>query len=55
MRDKNFLFSMDIFEKLIISTGWNSLDDWIKFWEEKLLLFNFKKNFDNKFNEDWLW
>ena len=55
MRDNNFLFSMDIFEKLIISTGWNSLDDWIKFWEEKLLLLNLKKNLNNKFNEDWLW
>ena len=32
MKDLNINFPFDKFEKLIIDIGWESLDDWINFW-----------------------
>ena len=55
MRELEINFPIKKFEKLIIDIGWESLDDWFKFWhnqQNKLLIDQFwKKNV----NEDWIW
>ena len=35
MKDLVIQFPVDKFEKLIIDIGWESLDDWISFWDDK--------------------
>ena len=39
MKDANINFPLDKFEKLIIDIGWESLDDWFKFWNNKKIFF----------------
>ena len=46
---------MDKFEKLIIDIGWNSLDDWINFWDNKKNILSIDKFWDNNVNDDWIW
>ena len=55
--NKSFLeFPLDIFEELIIEIGWESLDEWLNFWDKKdKLIFDIYKLSDNKFKEDWIW
>ena len=55
MRELEINFPIKKFEKLIIDIGWESLDDWFKFWHDqqnKLLIDQFWKN---NVNEDWIW
>ena len=35
MKDLDINFPLDKFEKLIIDIGWESLDDWFNFWNNK--------------------
>jgi len=55
--NKSFLeFPLDIFEELIKEIGWESLEEWLFFWEKKdKFLFDLYKLTDNKFKEDWIW
>tara|TARA_Y100000589_G_C27193381_1_gene645726 strand:- start:1933 stop:2904 length:972 start_codon:yes stop_codon:yes gene_type:complete len=60
---KNFLmnktsvdFPLDQFEKLVIKIGWESFEEWSRFWNERQEVFQIAKTFyGNKFKEDWLW
>ncbi len=52
---KNLNFPLDKFEKLIIDIGWESLDDWIKFWHDQKNIFIIDKFWNNKVNDDWIW
>ena len=54
MEPKNIQFPIDDFEKLIINIGWDSLDEWLTFWDidnNKIL----KNEILEYFNEDWIW
>ena len=39
MKDLDINFPLDNFEKLIIDIGWESLDDWFNFWNNKETFF----------------
>ena len=55
MKDLNFNFPLDKFEKLIIDIGWDSLDEWINFWNNKKNILSINEFWDNKVNDDWIW
>ncbi len=55
MNDLNFNFPIDKFEKLILDIGWQSLDDWIKFWSNQENIFSTENFCNNKVNDDWIW
>ena len=55
MKDLNINFSLDKFEKLIIDIGWESLDDWFNFWNNKKNILSIDQFWDNKVNDDWIW
>ena len=55
MKDLNINFQLDKFEKLIIDIGWESLDDWIIFWNSKKDILSIDQFWNNKVNDDWIW
>ena len=55
MKDLNLKFSLDKFEKLIIDIGWESLDDWFNYWNNKKNIFSLDKFWNNNVNDDWIW
>ena len=55
MKDLNIKFPLDKFEKLIIDIGWESLDDWINFWNNKKNILSIDQFWDNKVKDDWIW
>ena len=55
MKDLNINFPIDKFEKLIIDIGWESLDDWINFWNNKKNILSIDQFWNNKVNDDWIW
>ena len=55
MKDLNIKFSLDKFEKLIIDIGWESLDDWFNYWNNKKNIFSLDKFWNNNVNDDWIW
>jgi D-glycerate 3-kinase len=55
MNDLNIKFPIDKFEKLIIDIGWDSLDDWINFWDNQKSILSIDKFWKNKVNDDWIW
>ncbi len=55
MKDINIKFPLDKFEKLIIDIGWESLDDWINFWNNQKNSFSIHQFWNNKVNDDWIW
>ena len=55
MNDLKINFPIDKFEKLIIDIGWESLDDWIKFWNNKKNILSIGQFWKNKVNDDWIW
>ena len=54
MKDLNINFPIDNFEKLVIDIGWESLDDWINFWNNQKNILSIDQ-FWNKVNDDWIW
>ena len=48
-------FPLDKFEKLIIDIGWESLDDWFNFWNNKKNVLSINQFWNNKVNDDWIW
>ena len=55
MKDLNINFPLDKFEKLIIDIGWESLDDWINFWDNQKNILSINQFWNNKVNDDWIW
>ncbi len=55
MKDLDIYFPLDKFEELIKHIGWDQIDEWFKFWNDKkdmLLLDDF---WEHNVNEDWIW
>ena len=48
-------FPLDKFEKLIIDIGWESLDDWLNFWNSRKNILSIDQFWNNKVNDDWIW
>jgi len=48
-------FPLDKFEKLIIDLGWDSLDDWFNFWNDKKNMLSINQYWNNNVNDDWIW
>ena len=55
MKDLDFNFPLDSFEKLIIDIGWESLDDWLNFWNNHKNILSIDQYWNNNVNEDWIW
>ena len=55
MKDLNINFPLDKFENLIIDIGWESLDDWINFWNDQNKILSIDQFWNNKVNDDWIW
>ena len=56
MKNIDFKFPLDNFEELLINIGWQSIDDWIKFWDQYEELFSISSEFyGEKYKKDWFW
>jgi len=55
LKELNFDFPLDKFEELIIKIGWESLTDWINYWDEKKEILEINKFWDKNAHEDWIW
>ncbi len=55
MKDLDINFPLDKFEKLIVDIGWESLDDWFNFWNNKKNILLIDQYWNNKVNDDWIW
>ncbi len=55
MRDLDINFPIDKFEDLIIDIGWESLDDWFNFWNNKRNILSIDQYWNKKVNDDWIW
>ncbi len=55
MKYSNINFPVDKFEKLIIKIGFDSLEDWISFWNNKKDLLLINEYWDDDVTEDWIW
>ena len=55
MKDLDINFPLDRFEKLIIDIGWESLNEWFGFWNNKKNIHPIHKYWNNKVNDDWIW
>jgi len=55
MKDLDINFPLEIFEKLIIDIGWESLDNWFNFWNNKKNILSIDQHWSNKVNDDWIW
>ena len=55
MRDLNINFPLEYFEKLIIDIGWESLDEWLNFWNNQKNILSIDEYWNNKVNDDWIW
>ena len=55
MKDLDINFPLDKFENLIINIGWESLDDWFQFWNNKKNIFSIDHYWNNNVNDDWIW
>ena len=55
MNDLNINFPLDKFEKLIFDIGWESMDDWINFWNNQKNILSIDQFWSNKVNDDWIW
>ncbi len=55
MKVSNINFPLDKFEKLIIKIGWDSLQDWISFWNIKKDRLLINEYWDDNVKEDWIW
>ena len=55
MKELDINFPIDKFEKLIIDIGWESLDDWVNFWNNKTNILAIDQFWNNKVNDGWIW
>ena len=55
MKVFNIELQEDKFEKLIINIGWNSLEDWIDFWDNQKIYHLIDEFRNNGIKDDWIW
>ena len=55
MKNLDINFPLDKFENLIIDIGWDSLDSWFNFWNNKKNILSIDQYWTNKVNDDWIW
>jgi len=55
VKDLDTNFPLDKFEKLIIDIGWESLDNWFDFWNNKKNILSINQYWNEKVNDDWIW
>ena len=55
MKDIDFNFPVEKFEKLIIDIGWDSLDNWFKYWNNKKDILTINQFWNYKVKDDWIW
>jgi len=55
VKDLDINFPLDKFNKLIIDIGWESIDDWINFWNNKKNILSIDHFWNSKVNDDWIW
>ena len=55
VRNSNFNFPVDKFEKLIKNIGWENLEDWITFWMKKEDILSINKFWNASVSNDWIW
>ena len=55
MKGLNTEFPLDKFEELITQIGWETLDEWFKFWDSKKDILSIEKFWNESVNEDWIW
>ena len=55
MKDLDINFPLDKFEKLIIDIGWESLNDWFNFWNNKKNILSIDQYWNKKVSDDWIW
>ena len=55
MKELDINFPIDKFEKLIVDIGWESLDDWVNFWNNKTNILAIDQFWNNKVNDGWIW
>ena len=55
MKDLSINFPLDEFQKLIIDIGWESMDDWINFWNDQKDILSIDQFWSKKVNDDWIW
>ena len=55
MKNLDIKFPLDKFEKLILDIGWESLDDWLNFWNNQKNILTIDQFWKNKVNDDWIW
>jgi len=55
VKDLDINFPLDKFNKLIIDIGWESIDDWINFWNNKKNILSIDQFWNSKVNDDWIW
>ena len=55
MKDLNIDFPLDKFENLITYIGWETLDEWVDFWNTKKEILSIDKFWNHSVNEDWIW
>ena len=54
MKDLEIKFPLGQFEKLLIDIGWESMDDWFSFWDDKNIL-SIDQFWNKSVSEDWIW
>ena len=55
MKDLDINFPVSKFEKLIIDIGWESLDDWINFWNNQKNILSIDQFWKINVKNDWIW
>ena len=55
MNSLNIEFPLEEFEKLIFQIGWETSDEWFKFWNSKKEILAIDKFWDDSVNDDWIW
>ena len=55
MQDLNIEFPLDDFEELINHIGWDTSEEWFRFWDSKKELLAINKFWDANVSEDWIW
>ena len=55
MKELGINFPLDEFQKLIRDIGWESIDDWIDFWNDQRDILSINQFWNNKVNDDWIW
>ena len=55
MKDLEIKFPLGQFEKLLIDIGWESMDDWFSFWDDKKNILSIDQFWNKSVSEDWIW